>query len=40
MIVATNRVVNGKVQYYYIVNGQLVTVGSLDEIKSYIESND
>lgn len=39
MIVATNRVVNGKVQYYYIVNGQLVAVGSLDEIKSFIENN-
>lgn len=40
MIVSTNRVVNGKVQYYYIVNDLLVTVGSLDEIKSYIESVD
>lgn len=36
MIVPTNRIVEGKIQYRLIVNGQLIAVGTLEEIQQII----
>lgn len=32
MIVQTNRIIEGKIQYRLIINGQLIAVGSYDEL--------